>query len=76
MPSVRVEEPRSAEQRAWAVLVVTAVLRGLLRLADAVFGLPDWTGPFLWKPLGVLLLVAAVVLVSSWLQREDQGREC
>jgi len=67
------EEPLPPEQLMWVVVfVATGVLSGLLRLVNAVFGLPEWAAQFLWKPLGALSLMALVVLVRTWLRQAEE----
>ena len=65
---------RDTVQHAKTVFVIALGLGWLLRLVDAVFELPDRTVRVLQVPLGVVVLVAAVVVVCTWLRLWSRGR--
>ena len=61
-------------QHAKTVLVIAIGLSWLVRLVDAVLELPDRTVRVLQAPLGVVVFVAAVVVVCTWLRLWSRGR--
>ena len=75
MPSASVEQLRATEQRAKTVLLVAVAVGWLVRLIDAVFELPDPAVRVLQAAVGVVVLVAVVVVVGSWLRRWSRGRQ-
>ena len=69
------ERLRATVQHAKTALLIALGLGWLVQLVNALVELPDRTGRVLQVPLGVVVLVAAVVVVCTWLRLWSRGRQ-